>query len=199
MRYFTDCLSRFEYSCHQLTESLGLQNFNFAGSDFMMRLRAGGALMLKNWLALCIVTLFLWSAAVDAKRVALVVGNANYEKTGSLSNPSSDALSVAQSAQKAGFDEVIVARALNMQAFHGKLREFREKATGADLAMVYYAGHGVESRGKNWLIPVDAKLQTSLDLPYEAINLDRILEALEGSEIGMVVLDACRNNPFGDT
>ncbi|MEP2990877.1 MAG: caspase family protein [Parasphingorhabdus sp.] len=155
--------------------------------------------MLKNWLALCFVTIILWTTGLDAKRVALVVGNASYEKTGSLSNPTNDVLTIAQSAKKAGFDDVIVARDLGMQAFQMKIREFREKATGADLAMVYYAGHGVESRGKNWLIPVDAKLQTSLDLPYEAINLDRILEALEGSSIGMVVLDACRNNPFGDT
>lgn len=155
--------------------------------------------MIKNWLALCFVAILFWSTAAETKRVALVVGNANYEKTGSLSNPANDVLTIAQSAKKAGFDDVIVARDLRMQDFQMKLREFREKATGADLAMVYYAGHGVESRGKNWLIPVDAKLQSSLDLPYEAINLDRILESLEGSSIGMVVLDACRNNPFGDT
>ncbi|GAB5487366.1 MAG: hypothetical protein Pars2KO_09360 [Parasphingorhabdus sp.] len=155
--------------------------------------------MFKNWLAFCLVTLFLCTTAAEAKRVALVIGNSNYEQTGSLSNPANDVLTVAQSATKAGFDDVIVARDLGMQAFQMKIREFREKATGAELAMVYYAGHGVESRGKNWLIPIDAKLQTSLDLPYEAINLDRILEALEASTIGMVVLDACRNNPFGNT
>lgn len=155
--------------------------------------------MIKNWLALCFAAILLWSAGADAKRVALVVGNANYEKTGSLANPSNDVLTIAQSAQKAGFDDVIVARDLTMQNFQAKLRDFRQRATGAELAMVYYAGHGVESRGKNWLIPIDAKLQSSLDLPYEAINLDRILEALEGSSIGLVVLDACRNNPFGDS
>jgi len=155
--------------------------------------------MYKNWLALCIVAFLLCSTGVEAKRVALVIGNANYEKTGSLSNPSNDVLTVAQSAKKAGFDDVVVARDLGVQAFQLKIREFREKATGAEVAMVYFAGHGVESRGKNWLIPIDAKLQTSLDLPYEAINLDRILESLEGSSLGMVVLDACRNNPFGDT
>lgn len=155
--------------------------------------------MLKNWLALCFVILFLWDSGAEAKRVALVIGNGTYERTGSLANPSNDVLTVAQAAQKAGFDDVVVARDLGIQAFQTKIREFREKATGADLAMVYYAGHGVESRGKNWLIPVDAKLQTSLDLPYEAINLDRILESLESASIGMVVLDACRNNPFGDT
>lgn len=62
--------------------------------------------------------------------------------------------------------------------------------------MVYYAGHGIEGQGKNWLIPVNAELNSSLDLPYEALNLDRVMESLSGAQMRMVVLDACRNNPF---
>nr|WHW29393.1 hypothetical protein [uncultured bacterium] len=153
--------------------------------------------MTKGWLAICMVALCLWSSAADARRVALVIGNANYAETGSLANPANDAEAVALSARRAGFDEVVVARNINMQDFQDKLRDFRQMATGAELAMVYYAGHGIESRGKNWLIPVDAKLKSSFDLPYESINLDRVMESLEGSTIRMVVLDACRNNPFG--
>ena len=63
--------------------------------------------------------------------------------------------------------------------------------------MVYYAGHGIEGQGKNWLIPTDARLSSALDLPYEAIELSRVLEAVSGARIRIVVLDACRNNPFG--
>lgn len=153
--------------------------------------------MVRGWLAICVLALFLLPSAADARRVALIIGNADYSETGSLANPANDAIAVAQSARQAGFDDVVVARNVNMQDFQSKLRDFRQMATGADLAMVYYAGHGIESRGKNWLIPVDAKLQSSFDLPYESINLDRVMESLEGSTIRMVVLDACRNNPFG--
>ncbi|WP_439569818.1 caspase family protein, partial [Sphingopyxis sp.] len=68
---------------------------------------------------------------------------------------------------------------------------------GAEVAMVYFAGHGIEAQGKNWLIPTDAQLKSDLDLPYEAINLDRLMESVSGAQIRMVVLDSCRNNPFG--
>lgn len=79
------------------------------------------------------------------------------------------------------------------------MRDFRTKSDGAEVAMVYYAGHGIEAQGKNWLIPVDAELKGDLDLPYEAINLDRVLESVSGAQIRIVILDACRNNPFGRT
>src|SRR3546814_15223082 len=79
------------------------------------------------------------------------------------------------------------------------MRDFRLKAEGAEVAMVYYAGHGIEAQGKNWLIPTDAQLKSDLDLPYEAINLDRLMESVSGAQIRMVILDSCRNNPFGRT
>lgn len=97
---------------------------------------------------------------------------------------------------RAGFDDVTVATDLSTSDFQLALRDFRTKANGADVAMVYYAGHGIEGQGKNWLIPVNAELNSSLDLPYEALNLERVMESLSGAQIRMVVLDACRNNPF---
>lgn len=103
---------------------------------------------------------------------------------------------VAASADEAGFDDVTMALDLTTDEFQRTLREFRKKASGADVAMVYYAGHGIEGQGKNWLIPVNAELNASLDLPYEAMELDRVMESLSGAQIRMVVLDACRNNPF---
>tara|TARA_R110000824_G_scaffold195149_1_gene377827 strand:+ start:6706 stop:8640 length:1935 start_codon:yes stop_codon:yes gene_type:complete len=134
---------------------------------------------------------------VEAKRVALVIGNSAYVNTSSLPNPVNDANIVADSARKAGFDDVVVALDLTVSSFQRELRTFREKANGADVAMIYYAGHGLEGQGENWLIPIDAKLKTAFDLPYESINLERMMESVSGARIRMVVLDACRNNPFG--
>lgn len=141
----------------------------------------------------------IWPAMVEAKRVALVIGNSAYVNTSSLPNPVNDANIVADSARKAGFDDVVVALDLTISSFQRELRTFREKANGADVAMIYYAGHGMEGQGKNWLIPIDAELNTAFDLPYESINIERMMESVSGARIRMVVLDACRNNPFGNT
>lgn len=139
----------------------------------------------------------IWPAMADAKRVALVIGNSAYVNTGSLSNPVNDANIVADSARKAGFDEVTVALDLTVSSFRRELLMFQEKANGADVAMIYYAGHGIEGQGKNWLVPIDAKLKTAADLTDETIDLDRMAESVAGAGIRMVVLDACRENPFG--
>ncbi len=137
------------------------------------------------------------SAQSAARKVALIVANSTYQNTSALANPASDARLVAASARKAGFQTVMLENDLTLATFQRALRDFREKASGADVAMVYYAGHGIEGSGKNWLIPVDAKLGSDLDLPYEAIDLERVMEAISGAQIRMVILDACRNNPFG--
>lgn len=136
------------------------------------------------------------AGTAEAKRVALIIGNANYANTSILTNPANDALLVAAAADQAGFDDVTVVQNLSVTDFQLALRDFRKKANGADVAMIYYAGHGIEGQGKNWLIPTDAALNDSFDLPYEAIALDRVMESLSGAQIRMVVLDACRNNPF---
>jgi uncharacterized caspase-like protein len=131
------------------------------------------------------------------RKVALIIANGTYASTSALANPLNDAKLVAASARKAGFQTVTLETDLTLASFQRALRDFREKASGADVAMVYYAGHGIEGSGKNWLIPVDARLGSDLDLPYEAIDLERVMEAISGAQIRMVVLDACRNNPFG--
>lgn len=136
------------------------------------------------------------SGTAEAKKVALIIGNSDYENSSSLANPANDAKIIADAARLAAFDKVTIASDLSTSKFQLALRDFRKQAIGADVAMVYFAGHGIESQGINWLIPVDAELKSSLDLPYEAINLDRVMESLSGAQIRMVVLDACRNNPF---
>lgn len=138
----------------------------------------------------------VWAQAPQRK-VALIVSNAAYANAAQLGNPLNDGRIVADAARQAGFESVVVSANVTLADFQRALRDFRNRAEGAQVAMVYYAGHGIEGSGKNWLIPVDAKLQSDLDLSYEAIDLDRVMEAISGARVRMVILDACRNNPFG--
>jgi tetratricopeptide (TPR) repeat protein len=131
------------------------------------------------------------------RRVALVIGNAGY-KVGPLQNPGNDASAVAEALEKRlNFDKVILRLNLGFDGFRAALREFAREASGAGLAMVYFAGHGTEVAGKNFLIPVDAALAKAGDLNLEAIALDTVLEQLAGvTTLKLVILDACRNNIF---
>src|SRR5262249_1561835 len=96
-----------------------------------------------------------------------------------------------------GFDKVIQGRNLKGEAFRAALLEMSREAAGAEVAAVYFAGHGTEVNGKNYLIPVDARLSKAGDLGLEAIPLELVLEQLAGAaRLKLVILDACRNNPF---
>lgn len=153
--------------------------------------------MTRYWLIILTALFLLAPTGAEARKVALVIGNSDYSNTSRLTNPANDIRIIAASAKQAGFDDVTIAADLAVNDFQKAMRDFRAKADGAEVAMVYYAGHGIEAQGKNWLIPTDAQLKSDLDLPYEAINLDRMMEAVSGAQIRMVVLDSCRNNPFG--
>ncbi len=135
--------------------------------------------------------------AVAEKRVALVIGNSTYEAVGLLPNPTRDAETVAAAFRQDGFSDVVVVHDVGRSGMIDALKAFAKKADAADWAVVYYAGHGMEVAGENYLVPVDAKLASDRDVPDEAISLDRILSAVEGGrKLRLVVLDACRNNPF---
>src|SRR5467141_3382440 len=137
------------------------------------------------------------SSAFAEKRVALVIGNSAYQKVAKLPNPANDAASVAAMFKAAGFDSV--ESKLNVPAadLRRTLREFAAKARDADIAVVYYAGHGIELDGTNYLIPIDATLETDGDVLDETIPLDRVLFAVEPArQLRLVILDACRDNPF---
>jgi uncharacterized caspase-like protein len=153
--------------------------------------------MMRFWLVSLTALFLIAPSAAEARKVALVIGNSDYANTSRLANPVNDIKIIAASAKQAGFDDVTVAADLSVNDFQKATRDFRAKADGAEVAMVYFAGHGIEAQGKNWLIPTDAQLKSDLDLPYEAINLDRLMESVSGAQIRMVVLDSCRNNPFG--
>jgi tetratricopeptide (TPR) repeat protein len=136
-------------------------------------------------------------AATGEVRVALVIGNAHYANVGALSNPVPDAALIAESLKKSGFTSVTLLDDLTRDGFVSAIKTFQDQADKADWAVVYYAGHGLEMDGTNYLIPVDARLKTDRDVPDETIPLDRVMSALEGAhKLKLVVLDACRNNPF---
>ncbi len=133
------------------------------------------------------------------KRVALVIGNGAYKSVPALPNPPRDAEAMAALFRAAGFDDVKVETNLSGTAMRRALRVFADKAADADAAVVFYAGHGVEIGGRNYLVPVDAALATDLDVKDEAIELDRVLELLEPvKRLKLVILDACRENPFAN-
>jgi uncharacterized caspase-like protein len=158
----------------------------------------GGGIALRLILATCAFLCIAWAPQAEARRAALVIGNGNYSNAAALTNPVNDAQLVAASARRAGFDVTLLTD-LSRAGFDQALRDFRQQADNAEVAMVYFAGHGIESGGKNWFLPVDAKLAESRDLRFEAIELDGLLETLSGAQLRMVVLDACRNNPFGNS
>ena len=143
------------------------------------------------------ITLATQSAALADRRIALVIGNGKYENAGVLANPTNDADAVADLFTKAGFDSVDRRRDLGVVEFKRAVREFVDRAASADVAVVYYSGHGLEIGGVNYLIPVDAKLTSVLDMDDEAVSLDRILVAADHvKKLSLIILDACRENPF---
>jgi Caspase domain len=133
------------------------------------------------------------------KRVALVVGNSNYKNAAVLPNPVNDAGAIASTLKGAGFDIVDSRLDLSAAEMRRVLRDFADQARDSDVAVVYYAGHGLEIEGTNYLIPTDATLQRDTDIYDEAFSLDRILQAIEpAKQLRLVIVDACRNNPFAE-
>jgi Caspase domain len=149
-------------------------------------------------LLLALFTLVVFALPADAaKRVALVIGNAKYTHFSALANPDNDATSIAQALRDAKFDDVELASDLDFNGLKKALKNFSAKAVGSEVALVYYAGHGVEVDGINYLVPVEAELQRATDVEFEAIPLDLARTSVSSAtKLRMVVLDACRNNPF---
>lgn len=131
------------------------------------------------------------------RRVALVVGNGAYQNVARLTNPPNDAAAFAEALKNAGFDAVEFRRDLKASELRRALRDFADTARSADVAIFYFAGHGIEIDGTNYLIPVDAALERDIDAVDEAIALDRVLSAVgPARKLRLVILDACRDNPF---
>ena len=148
-------------------------------------------------LFLAAALLLLCQPAWAAKRVALVIGNSAYQNVALLPNPVNDGAVIAAMLKGAGFDVVDSRHDLPANEMRRALRDFADRARDADIAVVYYAGHGMEVDGTNYLIPVDAKLERDTDVYDEALSLDRVLVSIEpAKQLRLVILDACRDNPF---
>lgn len=150
---------------------------------------------------LVIGALTLWAPLASAeKRVALVMGNSSYQSVSRLTNPVNDSGAISETLRSAGFDIVELKRDLKATEMRRALRDFSDNIRNADVAVVYFAGHGMEIDGVNYLIPVDAVLERDIDAFDEAIPLDRILTVIEpAKQLRLVILDACRDNPFNKT
>ena len=144
---------------------------------------------------LAFALLFAASVAHAAGRVALVVGNSTYAHIGRLPNPGNDAADMAAALRRLGF-EVTTTLDADRVELNDALRAFTRQSAGADVSLVFYAGHGIEMDGVNYLVPVDARLERDVDVRFEAVALDDVLVSTTGASLRLVVLDACRNNPL---
>jgi formylglycine-generating enzyme required for sulfatase activity len=145
----------------------------------------------------CIVAGLLVGPALAERKVALVIGNVSYGHHPKLPNVPNDAAAMAALLKAAKFDAVQVKENLGVAELRKALREFSALSTGADMAVVYFAGHGIEVNRTNYLIPVDARLAADIDVEDETVSLDRVLQLMEPAKrLRLVILDACRENPF---
>ena len=153
-----------------------------------------------NKLFLCLLALFLSVTFAQAeRRVALVIGNSGYEHAPKLANPLNDAQGMSEKLEQLGFD-VTTGTDLTLNGMRQTIREFVGKLDNVDLALFFYAGHGLQVKGENYLVPIDAKLGSYLDLEFEAVPANLVLNAMEhNTKVNLVFLDACRDNPLAES
>jgi uncharacterized caspase-like protein len=145
--------------------------------------------------AIAVAVLFC-SPALASGKVALVIGNSAYRNVAYLPNPVHDAREIGNALERLGFTVTRVNDASYDQMRRAFL-DFGRRARDAEMALVFFAGHGIEVGGENWLIPIDAELKSDTDVEHEALGLKGVMLTVEQtSKLGLVILDACRNNPF---
>jgi Caspase domain len=157
-----------------------------------------------QWLRKHVLLLVLIAAALAGEvvaanadtRIALVIGNARYQSTAALANPANDATDVAAALGRLGFDARLVLDA-SRREMDRAIGQFARDAKGADSALIYFAGHGMQFEGRNYVVPVDAELQDDISVRYELTAVDDLKDALENSRgVKILVLDSCRDNPL---
>jgi tetratricopeptide (TPR) repeat protein len=148
-----------------------------------------------TWTSIVCVLLLSSLGATAEQRIALVVGNGGYKNVQHLRNPPNDSTDLAASLEKKGFKVTLLVDATH-EEMRSELIKFGNSAINADIAVFYFAGHGIEIGGKNWLIPIDAELKYDADMDKETIDLNSIMQRLSTAAFSLIVLDACRNNPF---
>jgi uncharacterized caspase-like protein len=152
-------------------------------------------------LLVILLTVFCTGDCWADKRVALIVGNSRYQTIAPLNNPGNDATLMAETLRNAGFTLVGNGAQLDLDkpGFDRAVQDFGRQLAGADVALFYYSGHGVQVRGENYLVPVTANPTREADVDFQMLNVSLVLRQMEGSgtKLNIVILDACRNNPFG--
>ena len=155
---------------------------------------------LKVAIALASFVLIAWPAAAE-KRVALVVGNSHYRSLGTLANPSNDAKLLASTLRSVGFTLIGEGAQLDLdkRGFERVVESFGGELSAGDVAVFFYAGHGVQVRGNNYLVPVDASPADETDVAKQLFDINLVLREMERSRtrLNVLILDACRDNPFG--
>ena len=150
-------------------------------------------------LIITLMLIFIPFVSVASERVALVIGMAKYETVVPLDNTVNDAISISRTLESIGFD-VRMMTDVTSEELRRAVDDFAFKSETADLALIYFAGHGVEVQGQNFLIPVDANVKSNKDIQRQSVSLKQLLAAAGSArKMRIVILDSCRDNPFGDT
>jgi TPR repeat protein len=145
-----------------------------------------------------LLLLTLGPAGAAGTRLALVLGNSKYQNAPELANPANDAQDLAKELRQIGFD-VIEQHDASREAMAKAVHDFADKLPGAQVALFFYAGHGLQMNGENYLVPVDANVDTASDVRFNTINLTDIQAEMDGNgRTSIIMLDACRDNPFAD-
>jgi hypothetical protein len=158
----------------------------------------------KTWIVAGLIVLLslAWpDPAAAERRVALVIGNSAYQNVARLDNPRNDARLMAKTLAELGFSLVGGGAQLDLDkaSLDKAVQSFGRQIQGADVTLFYYAGHGVQVNGANYLVPVDANATREADVDFQMLEIGKVLNQMQGSgtRLNMVILDACRNNPFG--
>jgi len=149
-------------------------------------------------LLICCAVAGLNMSPAEARRVALVIGNAEHKFLPVLKNPINDATDLAATLEKLNFDRVILKKDLGVEDFRAALSELSHEAKDAEAAVVFFAGNGIQVDGRNYLIPVDARLASAREVEQETVALEAVIEHVAEAKLGLIILDACRDNPFRD-
>ncbi|MDL5044443.1 caspase family protein [Oscillatoria amoena NRMC-F 0135] len=154
---------------------------------------------LKSWAILVAVTCLysVSSGQSYQKRLALIIGNSSYQHGGALRNPVNDARAMAGTLQSMGF-EVMKYEDLSSNDMKRVINEFGKRLAGNDVGLFYYAGHGIQHNGTNYMIPIEANLQNEEQIEFDCVSADRVVSFMETAKakVNVIIMDACRNNPF---
>jgi uncharacterized caspase-like protein len=185
-------LSRFQEASNDINAFLAVQPDDQNGIELRSAIQSRIAAALPP-----AVTNKLIGPYVQERRVALVIGNSTYRSAPILVNPGRDASAISDMLKRSGFQLVHLHTDVGRNEILDALHSFTREAESADWAVIYFAGHGLEMNGVNYLIPIDARMETDRDVPFEAIALDDVLLSAEPARLlRLIILDACRDNPF---